>query len=395
MQICGIVSEYNPFHNGHLYQIEKTRENGATHIVSVMSGNFVQRGDVACFSKFARAKAAVCNGVDLVIEIPTPMAMAPARNFALGAVSILKNIGANMISFGSECGDVDKLKQTAKSILLAENSSDFKDYLKQGKSHIVARQEVVAKNFSQEYSDILSTPNNLLGIEYLMAMNELNFDMNVFSITRQGVLHDSKDTYDNIASASQIRQMVIENGIDSIKKFVPESAFEIYKEEVLNMRAPCVIDKLNDILLYKLLITKNEDIEKLFDITEGLENRIIKAVKECDSFDEIVDYVSTKRYTKSRIRRILLNIILDINEEISKSQIPYCRVLALNEKGREILKNSKDSCEMFVSPKFSNIYKQNFKLAFLEEKATNIYNLTSPKRQNMLSEFNAQVFIKK
>lgn len=395
MQICGIISEYNPFHNGHLYQIEKTREQGATHIVSVMSGNFVQRGDVACFSKQARAKTAVLNGVDLVIEMPTPIAMAPARNFAMGAVSILKNIGANMISFGSECGDVDKLKETAKNIMIAEKSDEFKKLLNQGKSHIIARKESVETLFSKEYATLLSTPNNLLGIEYLIAMNELKCNMSVYSLARQGVNHDSKDTFENIASASKIRNMIKSKGIDSIKNFVPDSAFEIYKNEIEVGRAPCSINKLDNILLYKILTSQIYDIEKIFDVKEGLENRIIKSVKECNTFDEIVDYVTTKRYTKSRIRRILLNIILDIDEKVSKSEIQYCRVLALNDKGRDILKVAKNNSKILISSKFSNIYKQNFDLAILEEKATNIYNLTAPKRQNMLSEFESQVFIKK
>lgn len=395
MKICGIICEYNPFHNGHLYQIQETKKQGATHIVCVMSGNFVQRGDVACFCKQTRAKVALLNGADLVIEMPTPMAMSPARNFSFNAVNILKNIGADMISFGTECANIQTLKEIANNILVVEKSKRFKQLLHQGKSHISVRQELISDMFSKEQTRILSTPNNLLAIEYIIAMNKLDFDMDIYTLLRKGANHDSRQASKNIACASHIREMIYKYGVDSIKNFVPESAFNIYKQEIDNNNAPCKIDKLNNILLYKLLTCTKQQLKDIFDISEGIENRIIKAVNECETIEEITNFVCTKRYTKSRIRRILLNILLDIDKDLAKSDIPYCRILALNDKGREILKYAKDKTSMMISPKFSNIYKQNFKLAYFEEKATNIYNLTAPKRQNMLNEFNLQVFIQK
>lgn len=395
MQICGIVSEYNPFHNGHLYQIEKTRQNGATHIVSVMSGNFVQRGDVAIFSKEARAKACVLNGVDLVVELPTPMSMAVARNFSFGAVSLLKQLDVNMISFGSECGDVKLLKEIANDIITCEKSAEFKTLLKKGKSHITAREEIISKNFSDKKAKIMSTPNNLLGIEYIIAMQKLKFDIDIFTVGRKGVEHDSDNIYKNLSSASNLRKLIIKNGVDAIKEYVPKSAFEIYKKEIELYKAPCDINKLNTALLYELLKQDGNSLKNIFDVNEGLENRILKAVKECSTFDEIAEFVSTKRYTKARIRRILLNILLSIDYNLAKTCISYARVLAMNEKGMEILKKANKSADIVISPKFANIYKMGLDLAFFEKKATDIFNLSAPKKESMKDEFQLEIFISK
>ena len=195
MKTCGIIAEYNPFHNGHKYQIEETKKRfGATHIVAVMSGNFTQRGDVAIYDKYKRAEIALQNGVDLVIELPVAYALASAEQFALGAVSLLHNLGCvDMLSFGSECGDIELLHETAGAVVYAQNHDDFFRFMRGGDTLPVALQKTIEKYYEKDIINTLTEPNNTLAVEYLKAMDELGCMFEPVTIGRTGADHDGEE----------------------------------------------------------------------------------------------------------------------------------------------------------------------------------------------------------
>ena len=215
MKITGIVCEYNPFHNGHLYHLKKTRENGATHIVAVMSGNYVQRGDTAVMDKFERAKLAVKGGADLVIEIPTVYALSSAEFYAKGAIYILDSLGCvDEISFGSEAGSVSELEKAAEIADECSGAPELEEYLKSGMSYPNAINTMIyssyGKKLSNRISDILASPNNVLAVEYLKALRRLNSSITPFTIQRKSAAHDSMTVLDGISSASYIRKCMNE-----------------------------------------------------------------------------------------------------------------------------------------------------------------------------------------
>lgn len=399
MNICGIIAEYNPFHNGHLYQIEQARRLGATHIVAVMSGNFVQRGEAAIFSKWARAEAALLNGVDLVIALPTAFSSAPARDFASAGVFLLNQIGVNSICFGSENATVEELLTAAKWIEQAENSPEFKAALDSGVAHPVARGIAMAalqcKNPEQISRSIavMTTPNNLLGIEYLRAgMDE---QVKPLVINRTGAEHDSSiDTNKNkegFMSASQIRARILADKTDEIKDYLPKSAFLIYKDEIEKGIAPCSLLPTSRILLYRLKTMTTQEISRIEDVCEGLENRIARAAKSGESVEALVEQIATKRYTKARIRRILLNCLLD-KKKGDLSKIPeYVHILGLNQKGKEILNSRKSTLQ--ISPKFADLYSKGYKTAHFESKSTDIYSLLSKKIMPSGREFTQRTIL--
>ncbi len=382
MNIFGIIAEYNPFHNGHYLQIQKTRELGATHIVACMSSNFVQRGDTAIFSKFTRAKAALLNGVDLVIELPTPYSLSPARDFAHAGVSLLNMLNINALSFGSECEDIGTLKQSAAFMRDHANSDIVKKALSDGISYPLAVEKAIRTLHGDEYADIIRHPNNMLGVEYINAIYEINPDIEVHNIVRCGAMHDSDIASDDIASASAIRNKIL----GDYKNYVPKSAYELYESDIEKGLAPCLIENLSTALLYKLRSMSAVDIMGIKDVTEGLHNRIKSACESATSYDELVQSISTKRYTKARIRRILLNCLFDIKADDFKREYEYVRILAMNKKGAQIIKNAKSDGKV-ISPKFAQLYNASYKSALFEKKAGDVFALASPKVQCGNSEF--------
>ncbi len=332
MNIAGIIAEFNPLHNGHKFLIEQAKkENDA--VISVMSGNFVQRGDTAIFSKFDRAKAAVQSGVDLCIELPTPWAMSTAQTFAEGAVQILENlVFVNNLYFGSECADIELLKHTAEIF----GDKNFRDLiisqLKNGVTFAAARQTAVGR-IDERAADVLANPNDILATEYISALNRLNSGIEPHCVKRQGVAHDSSEAAGAFLSASQIRSLILADDIDAAKGFCPENSFEIIKNA--NMSD---IQRIETDILGKLRRADVSDFRTLPDISEGIENRLFAAAKSATSLDELYSLIKTKRYTLARIRRLVLSAYLDLKADYIKSPPPYARVLAFSKKGEEIIK---------------------------------------------------------
>ncbi|MBR3267254.1 MAG: nucleotidyltransferase family protein [Oscillospiraceae bacterium] len=340
MKISGIICEYNPFHNGHLYHVEQTRKHGATHIVAIMSGNFVQRGDVAVINKFERAKAAVRCGVDLVIELPVAYCLSAAETYAMGAMYILKGLGCvDELSFGSECGDLGLLSAAVKATYACAKRPELDDLMKLGNSYPKALQILIRQTYGDEIGLLFSSPNNVLAIEYLKAMVAVKLKIQPFTVKRNSS-HDSTVPAGKIASASLIRQLM-ESQSGDFDELVPDtSADAISACAATGMTAR--FENLERALLYKLRTSSAEEIANLPEVGQGLENKILSARNET-SLESLLLNIKSKRYPMARLRRILLNLLIGITPEDTKNPPPYGRILALNERGRDILTAAKNA----------------------------------------------------
>lgn len=383
MKISGIICEYNPLHNGHIHHIQQVRQNGADAVVAVMSGNFVQRGDVAVIDKFTRANLAISAGVDLVIELPVTHSLAPAENFALGGVSILSALGiVNEISFGSECGDVELLQEAANACRMCK--TEYRDvmegFLRDGYSYPDVLTRMVDTMCGSEIASVLLEPNNTLAIEYINAMYTLECYMQPFTVKRKGAGHNSflapspvsPDV--NIASATYIRNCFYTG--DDCHHVMPSQSWNALNKCEQNGKIAS-IENLERALLYRLRTTSVNELCDIAEVGQGLENRIIKA-KNASSLDELLETLRTKRYPLARIRRILLHILLDIKSSDIRSLPPYGRVLAFNDMGRQILKITKGRRTLPFSHSLKELSKSGQRAAhcaYLESKATDIYQL--------------------
>ena len=355
IKISSVICEYNPFHNGHKLMLEYMRKNGATHIVACMSGNFTQRGDFAVFNKWQRTKTALLNGADLVIELPVSFSCANAERFALGGVYILNALGCvDEICFGSECGDIELLKKVSNAIIDSGISDSIKKYSLCGMTFAAAREKAVCDIYGKEISDILSQPNNILALEYLKALQSINSKITPATIARVGAEHDSTQTSDNIASASFVRQLIYEKNSEYLK-YIPENTFDTVNTALSSLPDCQRIQKLENAILYRLRTMNNEDFANLPDISEGLENRLMSAVRNSVSYNEIMQKTKCKRYTLARIRRCILHAFLGITKQNSPEFPPYIRVLGFNEKGREILRIMRKSAAIPVIMRYAAI----------------------------------------
>ena len=332
----GIVSEFNPFHYGHQYLIRKTREQYGenTGIVCVMSGDFVQRGEAACFSKYARAEAACRSGADLVLELPLPWCCSSAEAFASGALGILNGLGAvSAISFGSECGDITSLNELS-SLIISENfQKKLKEQISTGISYPSALTNTM-KIINPSLVPLMSEPNNILGIEYIKAVYKLGSPIKPVTFKRIGDSYNDTSASSEFASAASIRRLIYEN--KSFKKYVPENSVDILLSEIEKGNIASLSENERGFIL-KLRQMSANDIAAIADVNEGLENRIKTAVMNSTSLEKIIERTKSKRYTYARIRRILLACLLNIKKSYLTEKAPYIRVLGFNSRGAEIL----------------------------------------------------------
>ena len=380
MKTAAIIAEYNPFHDGHKYHIEKTREV-ATHVVVVMSGNFTQRGDVAITPKHNRAETALQNGADLVIELPVAFALSSAEQFAVGAVALLNALGTvDMLSFGSECGDASLLKEAAGAVHYAQTTDEFFSAMRGGKTYPAALQSAVEKYYTDDVVDVLAHPNNTLAVEYIKALNESGSAIQPFTIKRKGAGHDEHvcDNADTIMCASQIRKKVLCGEI-------PPSDAGLQPELI------CDIMRLESAILAKLRMMSIKEIKKAPNVSGGLENRIFKAARGAKSLSELYFLSKTKRYTLARIRRAVLCCFLGITESDVKIGPQYVRILAMNDRGKEILTKR---CALPANSSLAALMKtgDNAKRqALLEDRCTNVHALAFEKNQVCGKEFTEQM----
>jgi len=379
MLVSGIVSEYNPFHLGHAALISRTRLAGATHIVAVMSGNFVQRGEPAMLSKWARARQALQNGVDLVIELPLPWALSGAEKFAYGAVGLLDALGVDLLSFGSECGNITDLESAAQALLSPALHEAMQNELKHGTTFAKARQNAISSLFGEKISLLLKEPNNILGIEYLKAIHRLNAKIKPSTIMRVGAAHDTTQSEYGIASSSHIRSRIL-NG-DDYSSWMPESAAALLNNEIMAGNAPASLCLIERAILAKLRTMNREEFAALPDISEGLENRVYAAVRKSTTLDEVFDSIKSKRYTHARIRRIVLSAFLGLNSSMSSGIPPYLRVIGFNARGIEILHSVKLTTKLPIITNSSDIFSLDKKakiMVELESRSTDLFALCLP-----------------
>ena len=397
----GIIAEYNPFHNGHLYQIQKAKElTGADTVIAVMSGNFTQRGDTSLVNKFEKTKIALQNEVDMVIELPTIYSISSAENFALGGIKILNEIGnIDYLVFGIEEDNLKELQAIA-DVLVNENDEfkrTIKEELDKGNSYPKAREIALKKVLSSEnVKNIMQKPNNILAIEYLKALKITNSRIKPFAIKRKNSMHHDKNINENYASGTYIRKLFIENNFDEISKVVPKYTYEKLLELKSHGTYVTSINDFSDIVIYKIRMMTKEEISKIADVNEGLENSIKLASTTCKTIDEIIDKVSTKRYTKTRISRILTYILLDITKsdiEQSKNNDPYIRVLGINKKCEEILSTIKHNKLIISLKKFEENNGEN-ELLNIDKKATEIYTIKYPKSVDANLDYTSKFIIK-
>ncbi|MBR5561701.1 MAG: nucleotidyltransferase family protein [Clostridia bacterium] len=360
MKVAGIIAEYNPFHNGHAHLVETARKNGATHVVAVMSGNFVQRGEPALFDRSVRTQAALMNGVDLVLQLPSVYAASAAQSFSRAAVEILDGMGiVDELVFGSECGDTEKLI-SAVCALESESLKPLLDAeLKKGISFASARENAL-RCIDSDSADIIKSPNNILGVEYISALKKLGSRIVPVTFPRIGSDHDSKETGGNIASASNIRELFLAGGWE---RFVPENTVDIYKNAAI-----ANIENIEKALLYKLRTADSESLSKAPDVSEGIENRIISAAETATNLKELYSFSKTKRYSHARIRRIILSYFLGFTAEDLAIPVPYIRVIGFNEKGAELIRNAGEAARLPIITKASDV-------ASLGENAQKIFSL--------------------
>lgn len=356
MGVLGLITEYNPFHNGHLYHIEQGKKiTGAKHVICVMSGNFIQRGEPAIINKWARAKTALLNGVDLVIELPMVYAMSSAEYFAYGAVKILNDIGVvDYLCFGSESGEIKPLDDIA-NILYNEPDlykSLLKNELKKGLSYPVARSRSltkylnIKKDFSLNVSNLLDKPNNILGIEYLKALKRLNSDIEPATIKRINNNYNTKDITGNISSATAIRKYILKSPHRSLENILdatlPKPSYKILNKEFSSGRGPVSASCFFHIISALIRKMSPSQLRDIVYVSEGLENRIKNAAADTGTYDELIDKISTKRYTNTRIQRILMSIMIGItSSDMNNFNIhfgpQYARVLAFNKLGINLM----------------------------------------------------------
>ena len=389
-RVLGIIAEYNPFHNGHLYHIAKSKEEtGAKYVVAVISGNFVQRGNTSIVNKWTKARMALLNGADLVIELPTVYSISSAENFAEGAIKILNSLGiVDTLSFGMEAKDISTLNNIANVLY-----SEPKEYvtilsheLKKGNSFPKARENALMMylNDIKRYANIMAGSNNILGIEYLKALKRTKSTINPVGIKREKVLYNDKYIVDEFASATAIRKMLMTKQLGDISKVMPRNSYLLLGEELKKGHYVIDISRFEKEIIYNLRRMSIEDIAKLPDVSEGLENSIKNAADSCNTIEELINIVKSKRFTQTRIQRILLYSLLGITKkqmDISRKTVPYVRVLGFNNKGKELISemmrlNPKLNVITSVKKYIDTVANRNLKeMLETDILATNVYTL--------------------
>jgi len=418
VQISGIIAEYNPFHNGHAYLFEQTRAKGATHIVVIMSGSFVQRSEPALFTKFDRAAAAVRCGADLVLELPAVYAGATSERFAFGGVSILNSLGVvDTLCFGSECGDIDKLQKAARAVVDPDVVDGIKRLCEIGYTYPEARMRSVSA-FYGSISELLRSPNDLLAVDYIKAINRLSSKIKPIAVKRIGAGHDEDidetdsdsfpDTFqpvkfmpdrkepkntNDFASGRALRE-IIRNGGD-FERYMPTSAAEIFRNALSLGRVSEGTESLEKAILIKARRTKREQLNGLPECSDGLGDRIYNAARTASTLGELYELAKTKRYTMSRVRRSVLGMFFDFDKELFTAP-PYARILAIGKGGREILRAIKEETRFPVSQNLGELAEKSeiaAKFAEYEILTTDAFALTLKKPAPAASDLTQKLFV--
>lgn len=377
-KLC-IISEYNPFHFGHLYHLnESISQTNVDFKVAIISGNFVQRGEPSIINKWEKAKVALSAGFDLVLELPTLYAISSAENFANGSIKIADQIGSNYISFGTESGDLEKLKKL--SSLINKNEKDYianvKGKIAEGFSYPKSQELVIDKMFGDEFLGVCK-PNNILGLEYLKSLNAISSKIIPITVKRDF----------EKSSSSDVRALLRTSGfkIENLKDKIPDFSYEILAENIDNGNAVLSLKAFEKEIIYILRTIDNEKLTDIPDVPENMLSNLKKVACSTNSLDELITTLKNKSITQARIQRILLYVLLGITKsdmELSKNITPYVRVLGMSENGKKILSDLPKDVNVITSVKTfeKNCDDSDFlRMLEIDKKATDIYTLAYSK----------------
>ena len=389
-KVLGIIAEYNPFHNGHLYHLEKSKkETNSNYTVAIMSGNFTERGSTSLIDKWSKAEVAINCGIDLVIELPVLYATSSAENFAEGSIKILNDLKiVDYISFGAETANIDILDKCADVLFHEprEYKSLLSHELSKGLSFPKARENALMLylNNVKKFANVLSSPNNILAIEYLKALRKCKSKIQPVAIPRFEVGYNDLTYTNNIASSTAIRNIIKNDGFDVLQKLIPRPSYSTLIKNIKKGHIVSDISVFEKEILYLLRKMNTSEIQELADVSEGLEFAIKNAASSCNTINEFLNIVKSKRYTTTRLQRILLYTLLNITKKdmaLSKKIHPYIRVLGLNNRGKYLISEiakANPKLEIITSVKgFTNKnINKNYKTMLDKDIfATNVYTL--------------------
>lgn len=372
MKVAGIIAEFNPFHNGHKYLIQEAKKKAnADFIVVLMSGSFTQNGNVAIYDKFKRAKAAIENGVDLVIELPTFYSISSGEYFATGAIDLLNKLNIiDYVFFGSESGDINDISDIAKIELINKEQilKLTKEEMKKGITYAKAHENALKSYLTPPQIKELQKPNNILAIEYLKALKKTNSKIIPYTVKRKGnsISDTNIEKEENFTSATSIRQYImLKKDLKILEKYVPDDMYEI-----MLTQKPLLNDDIYNIIKFSILNNmKNiQNLQSINGITEGIENKIISALSISKSYDEFIHNIKSKRYTLSSIKRMILNILLNITKiDFNKLylNINYAHILSMSSNGKTLLSSLSNVSNINlltkISPKVLNLLNETDK----------------------------------
>jgi len=387
MKAAAIICEYNPFHNGHLLQIEKIKSAFPKKpIVAVMSGNFVQRGDVAVAEKFTRAETAIRNGVNLVLELPFPYSIFSAELFAEGAIFIMNSVGfVDTLVCGAEDNDVELLSKIADVILDDAFELEVEEVIKEDRSlsYPSARQKALEKKINNS-ADILKGANNILAIEYIKAIKKLKSAIVPIVLKRDTVLHDSMNPNEDIASATYIRELIRNGEYENASKYIPKSGYDLLLFDMNNGSFPRDIQRIEKSILAFFRLTDEETLQRYYLVDFSLASAIVKNAPKCNTFSQLLNTLKNKHITMAKLRRVLLGAYLGVLKEDAKSLPPYTNLLAADSVGCELLKCADSFFPIFskYSLALNNKNSQIASMAKLQNKAESIFQMCAPKLQD-------------
>lgn len=382
MKAVGVIVEYNPFHNGHALHLEESKKaSGAEVVIAAMSGNFLQRGEPALVSKWTRTKMALQAGVDIVFELPYQYATQQAEIFAFGGVSLLHSAGCESICFGSEAGNIEAFQETYDFIGKHDSlfQQQVKLYMQTGVSY--------PRALSQAFKDLsptdtmidLSKPNNILGFHYLKAAEKLQQPtIKVITVQRKNAgYHDEHFSSSTIASATSIRSALFseEQQLEKILAYVPESTFKLLNEYKAKYGGFHNWELYWPFFKYKLLQSSPEELTSIYEMEEGIENRLLSTVEKAKSFSEFIQLVKTKRYTWARLQRVCLHVLTNtkkIDMNVLDQPVPYLRLLGMTENGRIYLNKKKQQLSTPLISKLSSYKNSDIEP---DIRASRIYNI--------------------
>lgn len=356
MKVLGIIAEYNPMHTGHIYHISKAKEiTGCDTVIVIMSGSFTQQGNIAIINKFERAKQAIQNGVDLVIEIPSAFASSDAGNFAYKSVSILNDLNVDAICFGAETDNIERLKLISETLIYKDKEIwiEIKNELKKGISFAKARNNSLNKFLNEDDINIILSPNNILALEYLKTLKVLNSNIIPFAIHRES--NFNSHMLENCYTSSTSIRKALENkcNLNDIQKYIPENVSKYLKNNKIIFN-----NDFFEILKYKIISMNENDLKEINGVSEGIENKLKKEICNSYSYDEFLFKIKSKRYELSRIKRILVNILLNISKDdfnsLKENNSNYAHILAFNHDKKDLLSHISNTSNIPVISSLNN-----------------------------------------